>query len=462
MKNIFLFPILFLAIFLQSLPGFSAPAGSLVVFSPSNLKPPTIQKFTSGSGTYTTPAGVTWIQVRMVGAGGGGAGGGATQPNGSNGGTTTFGTSLLSASGGLGSSAYAGGSPGSGSISSPAYGTALTGGTGGNAGANSSSSAYPIGGAGGNSVFGGGGNGGTASGGSGAAANSGAGGGGGSGANVTGHNGGGGGGAGGFVDAIIPSPASSYSYTVGAAGPGGAAGTSGNAGASGSAGYIEVTEHYGTNQVPIFFGPNHQTTDVLTSAYTILPSDTIVQADTTSGAFTLTLPSAATAKKGKLLKIKKVDSSGNLLTISGSIAGSNTSTVLHRKGEVIELSSDGSTWQWESDNYRTEYVVFAGNTIPSGVCSGANTVCSTVHSSGNWYSSIVRNASVTGLYDVTVKNGIFPSRASCSVSVGWGGVQSYGSGSASMYSTTALTMQTFAAAGTATDAIAQLTCRGLR
>jgi hypothetical protein len=47
-----------------------------------------------------------------------------------------------------------------------------------------------------------------------------------------------------FVDAIITSPSSSYSYAVGAAGSAGSAGTSGAAGGAGGAGYIEVTEYY--------------------------------------------------------------------------------------------------------------------------------------------------------------------------------------------------------------------------
>src|ERR1017187_625443 len=37
---------------------------------------PTIQKFTSSSGTYTTPANVAYIHVRMVGGGGGASGSG--------------------------------------------------------------------------------------------------------------------------------------------------------------------------------------------------------------------------------------------------------------------------------------------------------------------------------------------------------------------------------------------------
>ena len=42
-----------------------------------NTTAPTTQSFTSGtSQTYTTPAGVKWIKVRMVGGGGGGGGSG--------------------------------------------------------------------------------------------------------------------------------------------------------------------------------------------------------------------------------------------------------------------------------------------------------------------------------------------------------------------------------------------------
>ena len=38
------------------------------------VRPATAQRFTSGSGTYTPPAGISWIKVRMVGGGGGGGG----------------------------------------------------------------------------------------------------------------------------------------------------------------------------------------------------------------------------------------------------------------------------------------------------------------------------------------------------------------------------------------------------
>ena len=58
---------------------------------------PTRQTFTSGSGTYTTPADVLWIKVRMVAGGGGGGGEAAactTAPT--DGGASSFGTVVVS------------------------------------------------------------------------------------------------------------------------------------------------------------------------------------------------------------------------------------------------------------------------------------------------------------------------------------------------------------------------------
>lgn len=218
------------------------------------LKVPTIQKFTSGSGTYTTPSSPAplYIRVRMVGAGGGGGGSGtASAGNGGDGGDTTWNTTLLVAGGGKGGK-WGGGSPSSGgaggtaSMSAGPIGTALSGGGGGMALIDSSTlSATGGGGMGGSSAFGGGANSGSynAAGNAGAANTGGGGSGGGLGTgNVS--SAGAGGGAGGFVDAIITSPSATYSYAVGASGTAGTAGTSGFAGGAGGAGYIEVTEFY--------------------------------------------------------------------------------------------------------------------------------------------------------------------------------------------------------------------------
>jgi hypothetical protein len=211
----------------------TAPAASTI---------PTVQKFTSGSGTYTTPANVRWIRVRMVGGGGGGAGGGTGAGSAAGaGGNTTFGTTLLEANGGAAGALVNGADGGTASLGSGPVGIAADGGYGSSVVA--STGTNPVGGHGGVSFFGGAGAG--VGGGAGIAAktNSGSGGGGG-GASAANTYGGGGGGAGGFIDAIIASPSATYSYAVGAAGTAGGAGASGSAGAAGGAGIILVEEFY--------------------------------------------------------------------------------------------------------------------------------------------------------------------------------------------------------------------------
>jgi hypothetical protein len=222
-----------------------------IVLNSTGIKAPTIQKFTSGSGTYTTPAGVLYINTKMVGAGGGGSGGGTSgQGTGGTGGNTTFGTSLLvanGASGGVGGGA--GGVGGTASLGSGPIGTAIQGATGQGAGVQGVVSTYEgAGAAGASSPFGGAGSG-TNQGGSGnaggaAIANSGSGGGGSSVTNSANNASGAGGGAGGYIDALISSPLSTYSYAVGAGGTAGTAGASGSAGGAGGSGYIIITEYY--------------------------------------------------------------------------------------------------------------------------------------------------------------------------------------------------------------------------
>ena len=214
----------------------------------SAFTPPTVQNFTSGSGTYTTPASVKYIKVNMVGGGGGGSGSGTSGGgNGSAGTSSTFGSSLLTAA--LGSSgAYgsaAGGAGGAATVSSPAIGSGVTGGAGGGSASTGATSTIQWSGAdGGISALGGSGRGSNQSAGGAAAANSGSGGAGGGMSGTASALTGCGGGAGGYLEAIIPSPSATYSYTVGAAGSGGSAGTSGSAGGNGGSGVISVTEYY--------------------------------------------------------------------------------------------------------------------------------------------------------------------------------------------------------------------------
>lgn len=224
--------------------------GSSIWYIIQYLKSPTQQTFTSGTGTYTTPAGVKRIRVKMVGGGAGGtASGTASQGAGGTGGVTTFGTTFLQCNGGAGAGGgnSNGGTGGTASIGAGAIGIALSGGNGTSGGGfNSAVSMYTAGGRGGDSpIFGGSGGGGAiTTAGVSANANSGGGGGGGGANNNTSSSPGAGGGSGGVIDAWISSPAATYAYAVGTSGTAGTAGTNGFAGGTGGSGAIYVEEYF--------------------------------------------------------------------------------------------------------------------------------------------------------------------------------------------------------------------------
>lgn len=198
----------------------------------------TQQTFTSSTGTYTTPAGVLYLKVRMVGGGGGGASVDTIYNNGhggANGAASTFGSSFLTCNGGSGGLVNA----------SPSTGGTATGGDinlQGGSGGGAMSSALTPGAMGGNTPFGGaGGGGGEGQAGLAASANTGSGGGGGGSAATVNVVCGGGGAAGGYCEKIITSPSATYAYAVGAGGAGNVLGTSGG---DGAAGIIIVEEFY--------------------------------------------------------------------------------------------------------------------------------------------------------------------------------------------------------------------------
>jgi hypothetical protein len=199
--------------------------------------------------TYTLPIGCLYIKVRMVGGGGGGAGGGSTDGGGTTGGGNSyFGALLMSANGG--SAGAWGGNPGLGgaaSLGTGPIGFAIRGGmSSGVAGVGTSTAlTAPCGSGGGVSPFGGAGAGGTITLiGAAAQANSGSGGGGGSGDLGTNVYGGTGGSAGGYVDAIITAPSSTYVYGIGVGGTGGSSPASGHNGAAGGTGFLIIEEFY--------------------------------------------------------------------------------------------------------------------------------------------------------------------------------------------------------------------------
>lgn len=209
-------------------------------------KSPTFQKFTSGTTqTYTLPTSPSpiYIKVRMVAGGGGGAGGGTSPGNGGSGGNTIFaGNTANGGSGGVVSSSGAGGTAGT---ISTGTGFSFAGQNGAYVGQQAESVGYNhAGGVGGGTPFSGGG---MPQNGTGQvpATNSGAGGGGGLSATTNASTyPGSGGGAGNYMEYIISSPASTYTYTVGGGGSAGSTGTNGFAGGAGASGFIVVEEYY--------------------------------------------------------------------------------------------------------------------------------------------------------------------------------------------------------------------------
>lgn len=205
--------------------------------------------YVGGSGTYTTPVGAKYLIVEMVGGGGGGGGSGVSpsSTNGGAGSATTFGASLVCNGGSGGEAASATGKGGAG-------GTAAGGDINISGAKGTNAAGVPVsgsnrGGDGGSSFYGGSGRGGANNDttGSNAEAASGAGGGGGA-SPVASGIGGGGGGSGGWLRKLIPSPASTYAYSVGAGAGGGSLGGSGGtigfAGGAGASGLISVTAFF--------------------------------------------------------------------------------------------------------------------------------------------------------------------------------------------------------------------------
>lgn len=228
-------------------------SGSNIQISAARRTLPTTQIFASGSGTYTRPANVLWIEVFLVGGGGGGSGSSnaTNQGAGGNGGASCWNTSgaacttpVLSAGGGAGGAGGAGGGVSAGGVVTGSTTPNILGVAGGSGGGNSLPGAS-IATGGGDSCLGGAGGEAAANGNVGApgATNTG---GGGSAATITSFYSTPSGGGGACIKHIFGGPAATYTYAVGAAGAAGAAGTAGQAGGAGGSGYIVVIEYYGS------------------------------------------------------------------------------------------------------------------------------------------------------------------------------------------------------------------------
>ncbi|MDE2096503.1 MAG: hypothetical protein KGL39_04595 [Patescibacteria group bacterium] len=91
-------------------------------------------------------------------------------------------------------------------------------------------------------------------------------------------------------------------------------------------------------------GPQISPTVTKSANYPVGTKDYTIRCDATSAGFTITLPAVA-SNTGRLLNIKKIDSTANQITISGdgNIDG-QAQYYLSFQNQSIQIQSNGSTW----------------------------------------------------------------------------------------------------------------------
>jgi len=78
------------------------------------------------------------------------------------------------------------------------------------------------------------------------------------------------------------------------------------------------------------------------SPYTATADDSVILVDAVGGAVTITLPTASTCP-GRIYTIKKIDLSGNVVTIGPSVDGVGNYP-LNAQSKYISVISDGTNW----------------------------------------------------------------------------------------------------------------------
>ncbi len=84
----------------------------------------------------------------------------------------------------------------------------------------------------------------------------------------------------------------------------------------------------------------------ISSTYTATPTDHILLADASAGAFIITLPTSV-GNSGREYIIKKIDSSLNIITIKGTSSetiDSSTTFDLELQDESVNIYSNGVNW----------------------------------------------------------------------------------------------------------------------
>jgi len=108
---------------------------------------------------------------------------------------------------------------------------------------------------------------------------------------------------------------------------------------------------------PVSVSPTAVTSKSTT--YTALTTDDTILADTSGGAWTLTLY-AASGNNGRKIRVKKTTNDLNILTIDGNASEIDSSTTikLNTYLEEVELTCDGSNWHVTSSFANTDWASF--------------------------------------------------------------------------------------------------------
>jgi hypothetical protein len=110
-------------------------------------------------------------------------------------------------------------------------------------------------------------------------------------------------------------------------------------------------------------------------AITLANGDETILVNSTAGASSMTLPTAAN-NKGKMLRIKKTDSSANAITISttgGQTVDGLTSVVLGTQYATLEVISDGTNWSMIQPGYAPSQTLINGGASASSATTYTST-----------------------------------------------------------------------------------------
>lgn len=136
-----------------------------------------------------------------------------------------------------------------------------------------------------------------------------------------------------------------------------------------------------------------------TSAYSLVASDFVVPANATSGAFAVTLQTAAAAGAGRLVSVAKTDSTVNTVTVTA--AGTDTingvaTFVLTAANTSLGLVSDGTSNWLITGGYQPSVFQGTAPLAATGTQSTASTTFATIGSSGSGATSMSQSITTRG------------------------------------------------------------------